>query len=441
MYTLNPTAIGVKKGLNKRWQQVPLDGVSVQELIAQYRILQITLTPQGATDPVYLLLSTISATYAAYSGTFQDLLDALGNAALPTVNASVILDKAVARFYDVFKLRYQVQVVDATNNDPPAVYDADDYDHIRIQRSDSAIDSASAVNQVLANVNGFYHRTENIGGRGLFVRDALKSLRQSNQNQLGLWDFKALGGFTLVPTVPGAVHSSGTAFQVSFPQDVSQKTVFFVIAGYFFAVDGGVVTQNGPGSFLIDFAHAAMRLPARYFEAANYLDLASIAALAAGETSGTIDTTKLGNADTIAAWMALSQTFAVIINRQNCYVQSRYVQRTGNPNQYVCYLDRDLSNLPNEVEDTRLALTPPDLPLVLELGRQPPYWCVTERWAHSLTIYNNRVGELLYESGQPADNILTSGADQPGSPGLVQQAYLLEFGSDVKDQPVNPPPP
>lgn len=435
MYTLNTTAVGVLKGLNKRWQQVALDSVSVQDLIAQYRLMQITLTPQGATEPVYLMLSAIADTYAAFTGTVQDLLTSIGDAALPTIAQSLILDKAVAHFYDAFKLRYQVKVVDDSNNEPPHVYDPDDYDHVRIQRSDAAIDSADALTKVLANVNGFYHRTENIGNRGLFVRDGLKSLRLSNQNQVGLWDFKELGGFTLVPTVPGVVHSSGTAFQVSFPQDVSQKTVFFVIAGYFFAVDGGMVSQNGPGGFLIDFAHAAMRLPARYFEAVNYLDLSTIQAVAAGATAGTIDVTQLGGPAAIAAWMALTQTFAVIVNRQSCYMQSRYVQRTGNPNQYVCYLDRDMSNLPNEVEDARLSLRPPDLPLVLELGRQPPYWCVTEGWAHSLTIYNNRVGELLYESGQPADGILTSGADQPGSPGLVQQAYLLEFGSDVKDTP------
>jgi hypothetical protein len=433
VYTLNTTATGVPKGLNKRWQPVDLTTPTVQELFQDYRVLQITLTPEDAIEPVYLMLHDLNDEFLSYTHTVQAMLDAYyTEAALPTVDTPVVIDKAIARFYDAFKLRYQVKLVDDANIEPPAVYDATDYDHVRLEREDIVMNSTDAVSNVLANINGFYHLAQDIGSRGIFVRDAMKSLRLSGQNQVGLWDFRPLGGFSVLPTVPGVVD--GSTFQVNLPNDVSSKTVFFVIAGYFFPVDGTVVSQNGTRNFSIDFQHASMRLAARYFEAANYIDLSAIATIAAGTTAGSIDVTKLYNAAAIAAWMALSQTFVVVVNRKSCYVQSRYVQRTGNPNQYLCYLDRDFSpTLPTQVGDARMTLRPTDLPLALELGRHPPYWCVTDRWIHTLSIYNNRVGELLYETGQPAEGVVTSGADQPGSPGLVQHAYLLEFGSDVQD--------
>ena len=425
--------MGVKFGLNKRWAEVDLSSIAVKDLFVQYRILEIVLLPDGAQTPVFLMLSDIQSEYSSFTGTFQALLDQLTEA-LPTRDDSVIIDKAVARFYDAFALRYAIKAVDDDNVEPPEPVDSSTLDHLRIERPGASIDSASAVTRVLANVNGFYHLTENIGNRGIFIRDGFKSQRLSKQNQVALWDFKELGGFTVVPTIPGAMHESGTAFQATLAQDVSQKTVFFVIAGYFFPVDGTVVSQNGSNNFLIDFAHVSMRLVSRYFEAANYIDLSTIQAIAAGQTPGSIDSDLLGQAEAIAAWMALSQTFAVIVNRKNTFVEMRYVKRqAGNPNQYLCYLDRDPSDVANEINDARLTLNPPNLPLVLELGRHPPYWVTTERWVHSFTIYNNRVGQLLFESVQPAEQVLTSGADQPGSPGMVQNAYLLEFGSLIKD--------
>jgi hypothetical protein len=438
LYTLNTTALGVLKGLNKRWQNIDLTAISVQDLIAQYRIAQITLTPQNASEPVYVQLAWISGTYSSFTGIFQDLLDSLGNTSLPSVANPIIVASSAARFYDAYALGYRTVVVDADNEEALSTDDPEDFDDIRLDRDDVVVDWADAAANTLVNLNGFYHLTQNQGEKGFFVKDGLKSMRLANQNQVGFWDFRELGGFSILPTVPGQVDESGTAFQVEIPTDVSQKTVFFVIAGYFFPVDGTVISQNGAGSFLINFTHANMRSAARYFEAANYIDLSTVAAAAAGQTQGTIDTSLLDQTAAIQAWMALSQTFAVIVNRKNTYFQMRYVERTGNPNQYLCYLDRDPSNVPNEINNPRLSLQPPKLPLVLELGRHPPYWTKTEGWVHSFSIYNNRIGQLLYESGQPAEGVLTSGADQPGSPGLLQAAYLLEFGSDATVIPIIP---
>lgn len=434
MYTLNPNAIGVKKGLNKRWEEVDLSTPTVKSLFETYRILQITLTPQDASEPVFLMLHELNAEFQDYADTVQAMLDAYyATDALPTHTTALIRDHAVARFYDAFKLRYGITLVDANNDEPPVIADIEDYDHLRIERQDTRIDSVAATTQVLVNVNGYYHRAENVNNRGIFVRDAMKSLRKSGQNQIGLWDFKDLGGVTVVPTVPGYVVAEGSAFQVDLTQDVSEKTVFFVVGGYFLPVDGTVVAQNGVKNFLIDFTHLSFRAEQRYFESANYLDMSAVAEAAASVTPGLIDLDKLTQADSVAAWMAMKQSFVVIINRKDCYMQMRYLKRTLNPNQYICYLDRDLSNLPNEIEDPRLSLQPPDLPMVLELGRHPPYWTTTEGWMHTLSIYSNRIGQILYDANAVPGQVQTSGPDQPGAPLRPQHAFLLEFGSDVQD--------
>lgn len=433
MYTLNTTALGVKVGLNKRWAPINLNEIQVNELIALYRIVQIELTLVGDTQPLYLRVSDIAEEYNSFAGLFQTLLDSL-TAALPTSTTPIIPSRDVARYYDVFKLRYKVRVVDENNIEYTTPDNNLPQDHLRIDREDTLIDIPSALSQVLVNVNGFYHQVENVGNKGLFIRDGNKSLQISQQNAIGMWDFQELGGFTVVPTIPILPIVEGFPVLVQFTQPVADKTVFFVIAGYFFPVDGQSVRQIGPTLFVIDFLHPNMRLAARYFEASEYIDLSTIQATAAGITPGTIEVPQLYSPQALAAWLNLSQSFAVIVNRKDTYLAQRYVKRTNNPNQYLCYLDRDPTDLPNETNNARLRLEPPCFPMVMELGRQPPYWTTTEGWVHSLTIHSNRVAQLLYETVQPVEQIVTSGADQPGSPGLVQHAYLLEFGSMVKDQ-------
>lgn len=430
MYTLNTTAIGVLNGVNKRWQDIDITSISVQNLLAQYRIVQITLMPDNSTTPVYLLSSDLVNDYSTFTGTVQDLLNQPAYD-VPTHPTALKPANDVAHFYDALSMRYRLMPVDQNNIIPPATPDVSSVDNLRLDRFDTLIEASVAVTQVLPNINGFYHLPENIGDQGIVVKDGFKSLRHAGQTQVGLWDFTELGGFSILPTIPGELVEAANAYQVLLSQDLSDKTVFFVIAGYFFPVDGTVIAQNGAGMFYIDFANANMQAVARYYEAMSYIDMSSVAAAAAGSTPGTIDPTLLTSQAAITAWLALSQSFVVIVNRAETYLQSRSLQRTGKPSRYFCYLDRANSVVMGEVNNVDLSPTPPQLPLVLVLGRHPPYWTTTEGWTHTLTIYNNRIGELLYAGTTGADAIASSGAYQPGAPGHLQAAYFLEFGSNI----------
>ncbi len=445
MYTLTDhNAIGILRGMNKRWSSVDISSISVAEIIATYRAMQIELLPDGAIEPVYLQIGAIANDWISYSGSVEELLDEITEV-LPTTDYSVTLSRDVARYYDAFKLRYKVLAVDDNNMLATAPGDVEDTPHLRIDRADALVDSADAVSNILVNVNGFYHLAKNIGNKGIFVQDGYSSIKRAGQNAIGLWDFRSLGGFTVLPDFPGVTISPTGTVLIPISQPLTDKAVFFFIAGYFFPVDGTIISQVSPNLFSINFAHESMRLVARYYEAANYIDLTSIKMIAKGVLPNSIIPNKLYNAAAITAWLALSQSFAVIINRRDVYFERKYVKRTNLVNQYLCYLDRNPEDISNEVNNVRLTLDPPDLPLVLELGRHPSYWVTTEGWTHSLTIYSNRVGQLLYETGQPAEHILTSGSNQPGSPGAVQHAYLLEVGSNYRNVapiiPIDPPPP
>ena len=347
MYTI-VQALGVPFGLNKRWQIIDLTQYTVAQLYINFRIVQIQLLPVGVTTPVFLLLSSIVNQYGTFQQPFQSLLTAIGNNTLPTTDTGLVINQQRALFVDAYRSGFKIVPVDENNSIP---VDVDTYllPNVRITRDDIPI-TVSMINNTL-------------------------------------------------PTSP----------VINLPIDVSNKTVFLVLGGYFMQIDGTVLQQVSNSSFQINFN--LIDLVNRYYESINYLVLDSILEDTPPNNPNQIVISDLTTPSAINSWLTLSQSFFVVLDCAEVYTQKQYIKRIGIPNQYISY-------------------TRPDFPLVLELGRQPPYWLLEECNNYLLSIYNNPIGDLLYETTNPI-GITTSGVDQPGSPGKLQEAYLLEIGTDL----------
>ncbi len=410
MYTV-VTAIGVPFGLNQRWQTVDLTAYTVAELYNTFRRIQITLMPVGATVAVYLDLAAIAATYGTYNYPFATLLTSIGATALPTTLTGILLNKNSALYKDAFKAGYTVTPVSATNVVNPFVPNIV-VPNVRLTRSDIKIDYNFFQANCLVNVNGYYHQTSTDGINGVMVTDAMKSLVRSNQNQLAIWNFSTVGALTVIPVTPAMVTTTApgtpTAPLLNLGIDLTGKSVFMILGGYLMLVDGTVLTQLATSTFQLNFA--LIDLVNRYYESINYIDIDSILATTPATNPNQIVITDLTTPTAISAWLALTQTFFVVVNTAELYTQQLSVKRIGTPNQYISYQK-------------------PTSPLVLALGRQPPYWDLYEDRQWLLSIYDNNIGNLLYYS--TTSGVSTSGGCQPGTPGNLQEAYLLEIGSDI----------
>ena len=410
MYTVI-TAIGVPFGLNQRWVVIDLTAYTVAQLYTTFRRVQITLLPTGATVAVYLNLATIATTYSNYNFPFATLLTSLGSTALPTTTTGLILNKNSAFYKDAFKAGFIITPVTSTNTIIPFLPNIV-LPNIRLTRTDIKIDYTYLQANVLVNVNGFYHQTTTDGINGVMVIDAMKSLVRSQQNQLALWNFGKVGTVTQVPIttemVSTATPATPTAPVITLPMTLVNQSVFLILGGYLVPVDGTTLTQLGSSTFQLNFA--LIDLVNRYYESINYIDIDSVLATTPPTNPNQIVIADLTTPTAIAAWLALTQTFFVVVNTPELYMQKLGVKRIGTPNQYITYQR-------------------PTSPLVLALGRQPPYWDIQEDRQWLLSIYDNNIGNLLYYS--TANTLSTNGACQPGTPGNLQEAYLLEIGSDI----------
>ena len=148
----------------------------------------------------------------------------------------------------------------------------------------------------------------------------------------------------------------------------------------------------------------------RYYESINYINIDSVLAGTPPVNPNQVVIADLTTPTAIAAWLALSQTFFVAIDNPEVYMQKQAIKRIGTPNQYITYQK-------------------PTSPLVLALGRQPPYWDVQDDRQWLLSVYDNNIGNLLYYT--TTSGVSTSGSCQPGTPGNLQEAFLLEIGCDI----------
>lgn len=408
MYTA-VSAIGVPLGLNKRWQVIDLTQYPVAQLYSQFRIVQITLTPPGATDNVYLRLSDIASTYTTYAGYFTDLLTDIGNTTLPTTPTGIILNLRSALFMDAYRAGFRADPVD-DNNYLSAILDVRQLPNVRISREVPSIDYQGLVSTCLFNVNGYYHLATTDGTNGIMIKDAIKSLLVSNQNQLGLWNFKNVTTLSTMPiTSPMTAAISGGVAQVNLGIDLTNKTVALVLGGYFMMVNNTSLSPLGGSLYSIDFNQ--IDLVNRYYESANYLDVSTILAATPPANPNQVVISDLISDTAIAAWLAMNQTFFVVFDTPEMFSQQQFVKKIGIPNLYISY-------------------TEPKYPLALALGRHPPYWSNVELGQWAVKIYDNNIGNLLYNTAT-ASSLSTSGSNQPGTPGNLQNAYMLQVGTDI----------
>ena len=411
MYTAQ-AAIGVRLGLNQRWEVIDLTAWVVADLFSTFRRVQLTLLPAGSTTPVYFDLSTLAASYATYPGLVSAMLSALGSTTLPTTLTGLRLNSQKAVYGDAFSKGYTANPVSTVNTVDPGV-EGLKQPNIRLTNTQIAVDYQQMFDYCLVNINGYYHRVDTDGTNGLMVIDAMKCVVKANQNQIGLWSFTEVGALTQVPITSGMVTTSSSQTQastVTLPVDPTGKSVFLILGGYLVLVDGTALTQISHNGYTIDFSR--LSIVDRYYESLNYLDLSSLGVNTPSTNGSVLAVTDLTTPAMMLKWLLLSQSFFVVVDTPELYSQTLAVKRTGLPMLYTTYQQ-------------------PRSPLVLELGRHPPYVVKEEVNQYSLSLYNNTVGNKLYYSNVAGYNLSTSGANMPGMPGHLSQAYLLELGRDV----------
>lgn len=406
-------SIGIKYGINKRWEAVNLNDYAVVDLYKIYRKCYIQLS-NGAVPVINCLdIEDVRFQYSLYPGTFDELLIEIGNVALPTIVPFPTINTKIARYRDAFQAGYDVTPVSPIYGVNSS---SENLTAVMLTRSSPVIDYEIFHKHCLISINGFYHFTDTDKTSGCLVYDAMKSLRISNQNQVGIYSFEGVCSIELIAIKPEMIHkqdpnekySSSTYLQLD--KDLTNKSVMLVIGGYLHTVDSGTFAKVGLSDFKIDFSN--YQLLDRYFESSKYIDMSSLNLSVTNRNLSQISIQELFSDDKIVAYLTLSQSFFVILDNPDIFTNRQYIKRSNMYGMYISYQE-------------------PRYPLVVGLGRHPEYISTLEDGQYSVTIQDNTIQNKIYNTVNPLNLNSVANSNLSINPTDIASGYFLETGKDI----------
>lgn len=418
------SAVGVLYGFNQRWSAADIANTPVNELYLQYRQLWITLVVDPDTTKKYLDLSKIKTRYVNFTGTISDLLLDNGNASFPLETTVPDIRTNYARYSDAHRCRYKIDPIHPLYGEN---VDLEQRTALRMIKNDLPLSYSDFVRKCIVSVNGFWHLCDTDGKSGIVVYDGGTTFQKTLLNQCGIYSFADIGNIQCVPIKADMIHKrltpemiSGQAptepyshsAYLSIPGDLSNKTVLLVLGGYFHSPISDIFSKVSDNEFKINFSKYPF--VDRYYESSKYMNLDSLGLDSTVRNPSQIDLNQLWSDETLLRYMTLSQSFLIVVDAPELFVEKRYIRKTGRPGTYISFEE-------------------PKFPIVSGIGRMPEYWWKKENYSWPLWCYNDVIRPKIYNTMPDAEltSVKDAATTTPIDPEITNGVYFLAIGRDV----------
>lgn len=412
MYTLNNTTV---RSYHRETgvQYINAGLMKIRTLLTENSEVYLTLTNPFLTGLHTLRLSDVAD--QIYNTDPNLTVDAWltlnGTTTLPTRPGKPVLQDVACKMVDAFVAGYVATTSTGfTGSDTGDILDIDRPD---IALNKDGINYGDMRNNVLASVGGYLHMTDS-DPTAYYIKDAATSMRIALSQKINLISLDTLGGISLIPMTQCSVSPKvGTelykGFTLTTDSDFTNKTVWLSIGGYLLNLNKEYRQINAQ-SISIDWPKLHIHL--KFFTAKQYIDLSTVVAAMLTLESNVIDKTSLNSNEAIMAWLALSQSFIIVIDNPSVNVRWERLEDTGLPGKYYVYQD-------------------PYVPMLSHDGRLPPISLIDERkaWVVSTSIKSGMVNNLYGERMNPNDTSLYTRRNYSDRPHRRASLYALRITS------------
>lgn len=267
----------------------------------------------------------------------------------------------------------------------------------------------------LTSVNGYFHITD-YTSEGITVYDGNKSVRRSNDNQIGVYSFEQVGKIQKVPVTEAMISAQragaplNDAVYLTMPEgiDIENKTVLLVIGGYL-QVLSKVYRPVSDRTWRIELG-ANMFLD-RYIQSVRQLDLDHLGLTIDPANPTLMSTAAMRTDETIIKYLTLSQTFWVVVDTPTMFQEYEPVEWLRLPGRWI-----DPGGL--------------NLPLVGAYGKMLDYHLI-----HEVDTYVYAGSDNIrhdYDANHRRDwkqKALVDGGRYPGHPWEHDDAYYRILGT------------
>lgn len=409
LYTLL-SAIALPNTIGAQWSTVNLNTVSVSEIFSKYK--EIVLTLKRDSEEVFVDLNQLRSKYATYTNTLPVLLQVLANYTFETL--STLPNKKIdyIKYSDVTRVGYRIKLA-RRGVVLPEHYPTSELVDIELTRPQYKTDLSLLHTHCLVSVNGYYHMTDTDGERTYIVDGGITS-RYQDLAQVGLTSFLSIGQLekiklqeTDLSTRPGSDTLKDTVV-ITVDKDTTNKSFFLVLGGYLVMPQEGIFWQVGEYEYHLDLK----RLPylERLLESHHYIDLQSLALTYSELNKENLNIEEIWSDRVIKKYFTLSQSFFVIVDRDNLFTNKITLRQMMSPGIFTTYQD-------------------PSYPLIVGTGKTAEYWKVHEDGHWAVTVLDNYYRNYIFNRQNQNTLVNVTGQLSFDRPFFYSQGFLLEIGA------------
>lgn len=406
------SAIAQPKEPGGRWQAVELIDLTFTEIFETYRQAKILIDHVSYETPKHLDLEALRPIVGNPNQVFALWLANRGDASLPVEDGHPEITTQSVDHRDVWMAGFDVKV-SRMGSHPETDWTVDAQPDLLLTKD--GVDYAHMYRHVLVSVNGLLHRTS-YSQAGLYVVDGNYGALNGNQTQMGLTDFSDVGELTFVNLNPSMLYrptENGKYYNyahLDLGVDTEDKVIMLVIGGYPHLLDN-TYKIIGNGLVQIDFNNYPMIQ--RYYESKGLIDQTSITYRGSSNNESQIRVSDLLQSEsTIEQLLSLSQSFAVIIDAKDLYVEKRQIEKSDLPG---VFLSRER----------------PMLPLVTQRGKWVPYWAHQEEDVWVVKCESNLVPNYQFEHTEYYSLYAVTDHKVPYKPYRHDRGWLMDIGNDI----------
>lgn len=410
MYQL-VSAIGKAVTERGRWIDIDLSTIPMKSMYEQYVTVKAILSNPFIDHPVCLDMADVRPYNNTNASSVPEWLASIGSASLPTTDTIPVVKNRYAGYADAFHAGYKIKPVHPTAS-PDAQVTASERTTLFLSKE--GLDFNLFKKYVLTTVNGYFHFNDSTS-QGAWVMDGNRTALHANENQLGIISFMGVSEIKQVRITKEMIYKQNVnqkyrhVVNIDVGQDISNKMIAVVLGGYFHIADPATFHRVGDRTISIDMGN--LPLLDRYHESLKFLDLSSLPIQRTTRNKTQVGIEDFMRDDNIVAYLTLSQSFIVVFDNPNMFVDKQFVLTTPVPGRLVAY-------------------NPPLYPLVNGLGKVSEYWYTYEDKQYSLTVRDNYKHARLYHTTEVEKEVSVGDQRVPYSPVKFSNAFFLKIGTN-----------
>lgn len=397
---------------SSRWKEVNLNNMSLKDIFLKYDLVYLILNNIFLGKEIAFDLANLKSLYINSTKTIAEFLVANGNNTLTALSTIPTLNPSYVRYNDVFRAGYKVKPVGNKISVSSSI-SHNKKEHLLLTKD--KISYSDFYQHCLVNVNGYFHITD-FSTEGIYVNDANKTLIHSNRNEMGILNFKDVGKLQIKRITNSMIKRQLNSIPLSnkvyikLPQAIGNRIPILVLGGYMNVMDPNLFHIVNEDTICLNFMN--YNFIDRYFESKEVIDLSSLPIEKYDRNPNQLDLDNFYSDSVIKAYLTLSQSFIVLVETNNFFIDKVSVENTKMPG-------------------ILMTQQKPIYPLIGGNGQLLNYWYQYEDRKYSLTVTEDRKDNLVCHTTDVNQLISISNDRETQRRKIESRPYFLLMGKDL----------